>query len=70
VLREVVATLGPRIAFFRVNIATEHKLASSYQIQGTPTLIMFQDGEEVSRVEGPDPTVRSIVAAVTQPFGL
>ena len=29
---------------FRVNTAVEQELADSYQIQGTPTLVMFLNG--------------------------
>jgi thioredoxin-like negative regulator of GroEL len=53
---------------FRVNTAVEQELSDSYQVQGTPTLIMFLQGREVGRLEGPPPTVESILTAVTQPF--
>ena len=32
------------------------------------TLIMFLNGKEVGRVDGSQPTVKSVLAAVTQPF--
>ena len=54
---------------FRVNVVTEEELAAAYGIQGTPTFVMFLDGLEVGRVEGPHPGLHSIMAAVTQPFG-
>jgi len=47
---------------FRVNIAVEQELAGSYQIQGTPTLVMFLNQNEVGRVEGPSPTAQHIIA--------
>jgi thioredoxin-like negative regulator of GroEL len=68
VLERVADMVKPKESFFRVNIAVEQGLADSCQIQGTPTLIMFLDGNEVARVEGPSPTVSSVLAAVTQPF--
>jgi thioredoxin 1 len=68
VLEQVAKMVGPREKFFRVNIAIEEELASTYQIQGTPTFVMFLNQEEVGRVEGPSPTVSSVLAAVTQPF--
>jgi len=52
--------IGPKEKIFRVNIAIEQELADSYEIQGTPTLIMFLHGREVGRVEGPHPTVSSV----------
>lgn len=53
---------------FRVNVAIERELARTYAIEGTPTLIMFLDGNEVGRAEGPAPTVDSVLAVVTRPF--
>lgn len=68
VLEQVAKTVEPREKIFRVNIAVEQELAVSYQIQGTPTLVMFLNHNEVGRVEGPSPTVSSVLTAVTQPF--
>jgi len=68
VLEQVAEMVKPQERIFRVNIAVEQELAGSYQIQGTPTLIMFLNQYEVGRVEGPSPTVSSVLTAVTQPF--
>jgi thioredoxin 1 len=68
VLEQVARMVEPQERIFRVNIAVEQALAGSYQIQGTPTLIMFLNRNEVGRVEGPSPTVSSVLTAVTQPF--
>jgi thioredoxin-like negative regulator of GroEL len=68
VLQQVAAAMKGKETIFRVNIALEQQLAESYQIEGTPTLLMFLNGSEVGRVEGPQPTVSSVTAAVTQPF--
>jgi thioredoxin 1 len=67
-LQQVANMIEPKEKVFRVNIAIERELADSYEIQGTPTLIMFLNGREVGRVEGPHPTVSSVLEAVTQPF--
>ena len=53
---------------FRINIAVDIALANSYGIGSTPTFVMFLNGAEMGRVEGPNPTVASVLAAVTQPF--
>jgi len=53
VLEQVAKVVEPGEKIFRVNIAVEPELASSYQIQGTPTLVMFLNRNEVGRVEGP-----------------
>lgn len=68
VLEQVANMVEPQELVFRVNIAVEQELAASYQIQGTPTLVMFLNQNEVGRVEGPSPTVSSLLTAVTQPF--
>jgi len=68
VLQQVAEMLKPKEKIFRVNIAVEQELAASYAIQGTPTFIMFLNGKEVASVEGPQPTVSSVLKAVTQPF--
>src|ERR1035438_2123598 len=52
VLQQVAEMVKSKEKIFRVNIAVEQGLAESYQIQGTPTLIMFLNGREVGRNEG------------------
>ena len=68
VLEQVANMVEPQELIFRVNIAVEQELAASYQIQGTPTLVMFLNQNEVGRIEGPSPTLSSLLTAVTQPF--
>jgi thioredoxin 1 len=68
VLQQVAEMLKSTEKIFRVNIAVEPDLAANYEIQGTPTLLMFLHGREFGRVEGPEPTVASVRTAVTQPF--
>ena len=68
ILQQVAELLKSKEEIFRVNTAVEPELSDSYQVQGTPTLIMFLQGKEVGRFEGPSPTVASVLAAVTQPF--
>ena len=68
VLEKVAETVKSKEKIFRVNTAVEEELSDSYEIQGTPTLIMFLNGKEVGRVEGPHPTLSSVMTAVTQPF--
>jgi thioredoxin-like negative regulator of GroEL len=68
ILQQVAGMIESRETIVRVNIAVEQDLAISYGVQGTPTLIMFLDGREVARVQGPRPDVSTVLAAVTQPF--
>jgi thiol-disulfide isomerase/thioredoxin len=67
-LQEVAAEIAVKETIFRVNIAVDQELADRYEIQGTPTFIMFLDGREIARSEGPSPTRRNIIAVVTRPF--
>lgn len=67
-LSKVAQTVKSNEKIFRVNTAVDEELSDSYEILGTPTLIMFLNGKEVGRVEGPHPTVSSVMTAVTQPF--
>jgi thioredoxin 1 len=68
VLQQVAEMLSGKEQVFRVNVAVEQELAATYGIQGTPTLVMFLDGRETGRADGPRPTVSSVFAAVTRPF--
>jgi len=68
VIQRVAEMIQPRQKIFRVNIAVEHELAEAYAIGGTPTLVMFLDGDEVARVEGPRPNDASVLEIVTRPF--
>lgn len=67
-LRQVAETLKSEVTIYRVNIAFAQALAEDYEISGTPTFIMFLNGKEVGRVEGPRPTFYSVLTAVREPF--
>jgi thioredoxin 1 len=68
VLQQVAEMVKSKEEIFRVNTAVEQDLSNCYQVQGTPTLIMFLHGREVGRCEGPPPSLETILAAVTRPF--
>jgi thioredoxin 1 len=68
VLQQVAEMVKAKEKIFRVNLAVEPELAASYQIEGTPTFVMFLDGRAVGRAEGPRPTVSGLLSVVTQPF--
>jgi thioredoxin 1 len=68
VLQKVAEMVKAQEKIYRVNVAVERELADSYEIQGTPTFIMFLNGGEAGRVSGPRPTVSSVLTAVTHPF--
>jgi thioredoxin 1 len=68
VLQEVAERLGSREAVLRVNIAVDQELANRYEIEGTPTLVMFSKGIDVGRAVGPNPSVKVLWDDVTRPF--
>lgn len=68
VLQQVAEMVKSKEKIFRVNTADDQELTDSYEIQGTPTVVMFLNGKEVGRVEGPAPSVSSVLTAVTHPF--
>jgi thioredoxin 1 len=68
VLQQVAEIVESTEKVFRVNTAVEPELSDRYEIQGTPTLVMFLNGQVVGRVEGPSPVVSSVLAEITQPY--
>ena len=67
-LQQVAEMVESKEKIFRVNIALDRELADAYEIQGTPTLIMFLNGAVVGRDDGPNPDVSNLLALVRQPF--
>ncbi len=67
-LQVVADRLRSKEKVFRVNVAVEPDLAETYGIQGTPTIVMFLDGAEVERIQGPHPESASLLTAMTAPF--
>jgi thioredoxin 1 len=68
VLKQVAGVLADRERIVRVNVAADPELAECYGIRVTPTMIMFRDGAEVGRAEGPQPVAASLLAALRRPF--
>lgn len=68
VLQEVAELLVAEVKMYRVNVAVEEELARSFDIEGTPTLIMFKHGVEVGREEGAVPDVSTLQQAIMEPF--
>ena len=43
---------GALLNIYKVNVGYEQELVERYDVQASPTLIFFRDGEEVSRLRG------------------
>jgi thioredoxin 1 len=67
-LQQVAQMIWPDETIYRVDITADPDLASEYEIGGTPTFVMFLNGEELGRSEGPSPEFASVRDAVTGPF--
>ena len=67
-LQQAAETLGTREPLFRINVGVESELAEAYAIQGTPTILLFLEGQEITRIEGPPPSPGALVNALTTPF--
>jgi thioredoxin-like negative regulator of GroEL len=67
-LQQVAQALAANQQMVRVNVASEPALAARYGVHGTPTLVMFQNGEEVGRLEGPPPDADALLDAISSAY--
>ncbi|MBP2645354.1 MAG: thioredoxin [Firmicutes bacterium] len=51
-LEAVAAEYAGKAAVVKVNIDEQQDLAKSYKVMSIPTILVFQDGEEVTRIVG------------------
>jgi thioredoxin 1 len=68
VLEEFAQEIGENAVVAKVNVDEQPEIASRYDIQSIPTVIIFKDGREVDRVIGavPKKVLNQRLAAVTQ----
>ncbi|MCA1993034.1 MAG: thioredoxin [Coleofasciculus sp. S288] len=52
ILEQVKAQMGNRLQVVKINTDKYPQLASEYQIQALPTLVLFLNGEQVLRIKG------------------
>lgn len=52
ILEQTKAKMGNKIQIVKINTDKYPKLASEYQIEALPTLVLFQNGEQVLRIQG------------------
>ena len=62
---EAAHILHPALRLAKVNTEEEQAIAARYGIQSIPTMVLFQDGEEKTRISGAMP-VQSIVSWARQ----
>ena len=52
ILKELAAELGGRVRVIKIDVDQNSSIASQYQIQSVPTLIIFKNGKSVWRQSG------------------
>ena len=52
ILKELAVELGDRVKVIKIDVDQNNALASQYQIQSVPTLIVFKNGKPVWRHSG------------------
>ncbi len=60
ILEQVNAQMKQKIQVVKINTDTYPALASQYQVQGLPTLMLFKQGQPVDRIEGVMPAEQLI----------
>ena len=52
ILKEVKGDLGESIKVIKIDVDKNQSLATTYQVRGVPTLILFKHGKQVWRQSG------------------
>jgi len=55
ILEELAAELADQLSVVKLDVDAEPSIAAQYQIMSIPTMILFKDGKEVTRVMGAMP---------------
>ncbi len=52
ILKDVKSDLGAAVKVVKIDVDKNQALASTYQVRGVPTLILFKNGKQVWRQSG------------------
>jgi thioredoxin 1 len=52
ILKEIAAELGDKIKVIKIDVDQNSEIASRYNIQSVPTLIVFKNGRQIWRQSG------------------
>lgn len=52
ILKEVATELGERVRVIKIDVDDNNQIASRYNVQSVPTIIIFKNGKQVWRQSG------------------
>ena len=52
ILKQVKDELGDVVSIIKIDVDKNQELASKYQVQGVPTMLLFKNGKQVWRQSG------------------
>lgn len=52
ILKEVKDQLGDRVSIIKIDVDKNQALAAQYQVRGVPTMMLFQDSQQLWRQSG------------------
>ena len=52
ILKELAAELGDKVRVIKIDVDQNNEIASRYNVQSVPTLIIFKNGKQVWRQSG------------------
>jgi thioredoxin 1 len=52
ILKQVKDNLGDRISIIKIDVDKNQELAAKYQVRGVPTMLLFQNGQQLWRQSG------------------
>lgn len=52
ILHDLKESMGDNLAILKIDVDKNKQLASNYQVQGVPTLVLFKAGKQVWRQSG------------------
>jgi thioredoxin 1 len=67
ILKDVKSTLGDQVKVLKIDVDKNKKVASNYQIQGVPTLILFKGGKVIWRKSGVIPATELVAQVKATP---
>jgi thioredoxin 1 len=52
ILKDVKDSLGERISIVKIDVDKNQEIAAHYQVRGVPTMMLFQNGQQLWRQSG------------------